>query len=1079
MNNFPKGRRQMKRILSIILSAIMIVSCMTVVSARETGEKNTYIVVLDAPAVHSPERVTFYGADDGVYREALIALQAEIKAQISGGASFFSLRNRERTYTYTDVLNGFTVNVDAKTAQQIKKIDGVKAVIKNETYSIIEPVADESSSIVETDVNTSSIHADISSGNMMNTQAAYDKGYNGKGTAIAVLDTAILPEHKYYSLADESGVRYSKSDIETVISEKGLNVSATAENAYYSAKIPFAYNYFEDSTDVSSAQNHGAHVTGIAAGGKVLINEKFYISGVAPEAQILFFGVFDKATGMAPADIVLSAMEDAVKFHADVINLSLGRPYRSENADELELFAEVAKNAENAGISVIYGAGNWDKGDNIKTQDIDYSTADNRSYLTTTKVGSVQNEYVDFVYLEDNLNNKYKCVSHGADTSFDLTEIIDCGSGRATDFGAADISGKIAFITMPHKADSPEGIGTYYSRAKNGGATGVVIAINTNNDLAYGTISNAVIPVVTVTKATGRKISDNGAKSLKFSNTKEILQSDDGCCVSDYSAYGYADSLDVSIDVAAPGGNILSATLYQNGYMYKSGTSMATPHISGATALMRQYVENEFPEYTGADKVRLIKKLLASTAKTVYDSNGVLASPRKVGSGLINLESAMSTSVYLTGINSDYSRVNLGADITKDFTASFMVHNLGNTSVTFDSANVELSTDDYCRIGNTTVFDGLKKLDATITGTTEVTVPANGEASVSINVTLSDEDIEYLNVAMTNGFFVDGKVTLSGEDNCDVGIPFSGFYGDWSKLPIMNEKRFLDFFAITGLSDDGFMPPAQILKENSQIVMPISDRVDSTIAQIPVAVFANPIRNAFMTVKCDGKTVVEDGFINKQEDLGYYLEDTILGDLSDVSAITIELRLPYDTDGKNKQSFTINVIKDNTPPVISDIYVSNKEDGDYAYIAVSDDYGVGVITMMGEYQDAWYYSDAYIESTEATAEFSIGELDDLHYFVYDCAFNMTGLLPHIGIDVKDNIATYTNNTHKTIEGLCMIAVYEGKKMTDFKLLSENAVKIDGYDAIEFDLTQYQGKNYKLFFWKDLTNIVPICDVYSK
>ena len=1069
----------MKRILSIILSLAMIVSCMTAVSARETVEKNTYIVVLDAPAVHSPERVTFYGTDDDVYREALIALQAEIKAQITGGASFFSLRNRERTYTYTDVLNGFTINVDARTAEEIKKIDGVKAVIKNETYAIIEPVADgvavEDLSVIKTDESTTSSPADISSGNMMNTQAAYDKGYSGKGTAIAVLDTAILPQHTYYSLTDEAGVRYSKDDIKTVISEKGLNVSATADNAYYSAKIPFAYNYFENSTDVSSAQNHGAHVAGIAAGGKVLINEKYHISGVAPEAQILFFGVFDKATGMAPADIVLAAMEDAVKFDADVINLSLGRQHRSENADELELFAEVAKNAENAGISV----GNWDKGDNIKTQDIDYSTADNRSYLTTTKVGSVQNEYVDFVYLEDNLNNKYKCVSHGADTGFDLTEVIDCGNGRAADFGAADIYGKIAFITMPHKADSPEGIGTYYSRAKNGGATGVVIAINTNNDLSYGAISNAVIPVLTVTKATGRKISDNRAESLKFTNSKEILKSDDGCCVSDYSAYGYADSLDISIDVAAPGGNIFSATLYQNGYMYKSGTSMATPHISGATALMRKYVEKEFPEYTGAEKVRLIKKLLASTAKTVYDSNGVLASPRKVGSGLINLENAMSTDVYLTGINSDYSRVNLGADLTKNFTVSFMVHNLGDTDVTFDSAEVELSTDNYCRIGDITVFDGLKKLDATIKGITEVTVPANGETEVSIDVTLSDEDIEYLSVAMTNGFFVDGKVTLLGADNCDVGIPFSGFYGDWSKLPIMNEKRFLDFFSITGLSDDGFMPPAQILKENSQIVMPISDRVESTVAQIPVAVFANPVRNAFMTVKFDGKTVVEDGFINKQHDLGYYLEDTVLQDLSDVSVITVELRLPYDTEGKNKQTFTINVINDNTPPVISDIYVSNKTDGDYVYLAVSDDYGVGAITVMGEYQDEWYYSDAYIKNTEASAEFDIGVLNNLHYFVYDCAFNMTELLPHIGIEVKDSMATYTNNTHKTLEGMCMIAVYEGGRMTDFKKLSENAVKIDGYDTVEFDLTEYDGKSYKLFFWKDLTNIVPICDAYSK
>jgi hypothetical protein len=61
----------------------------------------------------------------------------------------------------------------------------------------------------------------------------------------------------------------------------------------------------------------------------------------------------------------------------------------------------------------------------------------------------------------------------------------------------------------------------------------------------------------------------------------------------------------------------------------------------------------------------------------------------------------------------------------------------------------------------------------------------------------------------------------------------------------------------------------------------------------------------------------------------------------------------------------------------------------------------------------------------------------------------------------------------------MIAVYEDEKMTDFKKLSESAVKIDGYDTVEFDLTQYEGKDYKLFFWKDMKNIVPICDAYEK
>lgn len=1071
----------MKKILSLLLSISLIFSCVGVAQARKAGEKKTYIVVLEAPAVYSPDRITFYGADDNVYREALLELQAEIKSQISGGVSAYSLRNPEKTYSYTDVLNGFTVHVDSATAESIKKIDGVKMVVENEMLSLIEPVGEEALDVLakeQQDTELQTTPADISAGNMMNAQTAYSRGYDGEGCAIAVLDTAILPEHTYYSLTDESKVRYTQNDIGAIIEEKGLKVSATADDVYYNAKIPFAYNYAEDSTDISTGKNHGAHVAGIAAGYKMLINDEFYISGVAPEAQIMFFGIFDKATGMASTDVTVAALEDAVKFDVDAINLSIGRSYRSENDDGTALFNEIVVNAENKGISVVYAVGNADKGNCVKTTDIDYSSADNRSYLTASKVGSVMSEYVNFLYLEDNLGNKYKCVSNGKSSAFDMTEFVYCYGGTDDNFNSTDLLGKVAFVVMPHKIDSPSSIGTYYTRAVNAGAAAVVIAINTNNDLSYGIVPSASCPVLTVTKVTGQRLLNSGATSLKFANTKATLKSDEAGNSSDYSSYGYADNLDISIDFAAPGGNILSASLIKNGYEYKAGTSMATPHATGATTLMHQYVETVFPTYTGADKVRLIKKLLASTAQTVYEQNGAIASPRKAGAGLVDLDAAMSTSIYLTGVDSEYTRVNLGADLTKSFTVSFDAHNLSETAVTFDSAVVELSSDEYYTSRGITAFDGIRKLNATVIGDNSVTVPANGKTTVSLNVTLSDADIAYLGAAMTNGFFIDGKVTLTGSDNCDVGIPFSGFYGDWARQPIMTESRFLEHFSVCGYSDDGFMPPAMIAKSDNKIVMPMSDNPDASVELIPAAVFANTTRNAFMTVKCDGATVIEDAFVNKLYDIGYYMDKLSLGDLSNISTIVVELRLPYESEPS--QSYTINLVEDNEMPVISDAYVKNEDGTDYTFLTVSDNYGISTVTGMAtNTADETVYADVYIEKTSATAAFDITDLNDLYYYVYDCAFNMTELAPHIGIGVKDNVATYTNNTHKDLTGECMIAVYEGSKMIDFKKLSESAVTIDAYDTKTFDVSSYSDKSYKLFFWKDMENIVPICDAYQK
>lgn len=1064
----------MKKILSLILSVILIISSTITTFAREQEEKKTYIVVLEAPSVYSPDRIMFYGADDNAYRETLLELQAEVKSQINGGVALFSLKNRERTYTYTDVLNGFTVNVDAATAEKIKKIDGVKGVYENKVMNVVSPAVTEegeTEQVIEQKEEKSDSVSKANTGNMMNTKSAYDKGYNGEGRAIAIIDSAITPDHVYYALSDESTAKYEQNDIDSILKNNNMNVSATAKDAYKNAKIPFAYNYPSDSGVVTGSNLHGVHVAGVAAGNSVSVSDG-KISGIAPQAQILFFGLY-QPSGEIETDDMIAALEDAVKFDVDAINLSIGSDFASEHMG-VGPYNDAVKACRNAGKTVVFAAGNSGRL-SYNTLMSDYGTSDNRNYLYSSKVGSLQSEYAYMNYLTDDMGNKYPCVVKGLTSALSALSVADCGNGSEEEIKAANVSGKIAVIRLPDAAVCGN-IPTYAARAMNAGAKAVVIGYYAH-DLTDGTLGYQY-PLFFVSQSDIENIKQ--AETLEFTASRDVLQRTDAPRENLYSSYGYADNLDIAVDFSAPGGNIYSSYGGKNGFASLSGTSMAAPQITGATCLMYQYVEEKFPDVTGVNKVMLVKNLLASTAETVYDDMGTLVSPRKVGSGLIKLDKAMETKIILKGKNSEETKINLGADIKKTFDVTFTAYNLSASDITFNSMEVELSCDDYKKYTNSSYYCcGLKNLDTSYTQVTPVTVPANSEVDICVTVTLSDEDIEYLSTAMTNGFFVDGKVTLSGDDNCDVGIPFTGFYGDWCRLAIMNESRFLDSFKLEGISDDGFFPPAQILKENNQIVLPMSDTPDESVSDIPVAVYANTLRNAFMTIKCDGKIVLEDAFLNKQYDFGYYLGEMLVKDLSSASSIDIELRLPYDTEGKNKQTYSIKVIKDNNTPIISDVYVSNKTDADYAYLMVSDDYGVGAVTAMGAYDDGWHISDVYLSDSTATVEFDITDLTDLHYYVYDCAFNMTELTPHIGIDVKDNIATYTNNTHKSLSGVCMIAVYEGKRMTEFKRLSENAVEIEAYATKEFDLSGYEGKSYKLFYWKDLTNIVPICDEYNK
>jgi len=65
----------------------------------------------------------------------------------------------------------------------------------------------------------------------------------------------------------------------------------------------------------------------------------------------------------------------------------------------------------------------------------------------------------------------------------------------------------------------------------------------------------------------------------------------------------------VKVDIAAPGTRIRSSThLTDSSYGYKSGTSMAAPHVSGALALLKA----EYPEES---YIKLIERVLQGAVK--------------------------------------------------------------------------------------------------------------------------------------------------------------------------------------------------------------------------------------------------------------------------------------------------------------------------------------------------------------------------------------------------------------------------------------------------------------------------------
>ena len=186
---------------------------------------------------------------------------------------------------------------------------------------------------------------------------------------------------------------------------------------------------------------------------------------------------------------------------------------------------------------------------------------------------------------------------------------------------------------------------------------------------------------------------------------------DDEDNLADFSSRGprVGDSA-IKPDVTAPGVDIVAAlhsdgTIgepVEPGYTSLSGTSMATPHVSGAAALLKQ----QHPDYTGEQ----LKALLSASAKP---TPGLTAFQQ--GAGRIDVAHAITQTVRTEPTSVSVGTVAWPHDDDVPVTEPVTYHNDGDAAVT-----LALSLDSSAPAG-------MFSLSAN-----EVTVPAGGTAEVSV-----------------------------------------------------------------------------------------------------------------------------------------------------------------------------------------------------------------------------------------------------------------------------------------------------------------------------------------------------------
>lgn len=287
---------------------------------------------------------------------------------------------------------------------------------------------------------------------------------------------------------------------------------------------------------------------------------------------------------------------------------------------------------------------------------------------------------------------------------------------------------------------------------------------------------------------------------------------------SDFSSWGFTPDLKLKPDITTLGEQVLSSVNSSaDAYEAWEGTSMATPRMAGYSAMMKEMLltsedSERFSKIINRDGlVNTINTVFMNTAELITDEeNGLPVSPRKQGSGMVNISSALNADVYISVDGNETPKAEIGYSEDGTYSFSVTIDNLSNTDKKMKLDTI-INTDNYTyeeetgKYVDTLTPLGLDKTIITYLGTDEnntVSVPAGESANVTVSIELDRDDMEQLMQVFTNGFYVDGFLSITDEDN-EYSVAISGFAGDWLKQSVFDEQGLLQPNGIFEIKEPG------------------------------------------------------------------------------------------------------------------------------------------------------------------------------------------------------------------------------------------------------------------------------------
>ena len=624
-------------------------------------------------------------------------------------------------YEYYTVLNGFAIKLNGYSLSSLQNVGGITVV----SYS-------------------SDIHYDMNRSNTLIGSATLwsaDGGQSnaGAGMKIGIIDTGIDFTHPFLtdnSLTVPAG--YPKCDaLDSAVGQPNTSCK------YVSNKVIVAKMFCTQPVcvafDAQAKQDHGSHVSGIAAG---VANTcapfvGCTMSGVAPKAFLGAYNVFPgNVTDASSLDIAM-AVDAAVADGMDVLNLSLGGT--PTNNDPL---VTAVDDATDAGVIVAIAAGNAGPGaatiesPGIADKVITVGASTNPHFVgipvTVPSLGTFGAALGQF--------NDYGVVSN---SPYSPTTPAN-GCTAITN----NISGEIALIARGTCTFS-----TKIRNAQNAGATGVIVYNSVAGDPTAmaqdGTPNQPTIPAVMVSRPNGLAMAAASTQTVSIDGTTPQEFFTDGPSadiLAGFSSKGPAMIKnrvinEVKPDVVAPGVNVYSSILMTSCaqppcFAFFQGTSMATPHVAGAAALVKQL----HPDWSPLQ----VKSALENSAKRPVgssSSNTPLSNPMFRGGGRINLAAV----TQITGTINAHFSANLGF-------GQFSVSTNNGTQSTWVVVQSVVNSPVTYTVSVSPAVDGANAPVITTT-TSSLTVSGQGTGKFSVLVTVSSSTAQ--------GDYY-GDITLSG-----------------------------------------------------------------------------------------------------------------------------------------------------------------------------------------------------------------------------------------------------------------------------------------------------------------------------